>query len=188
MRMPEHFYPSRFVLLLAAVSLTAGCKGDHVAGGPQSPEPVAPVSNAVASDVNNAHRFPRPAGSQAENAAIQRRHYPQALLARGIGGSALVDVTVDERGVVRGVSLVDQGAAAGGTPGARHRVVLRSRASGSGEVTEREVTTEHDNAAFGRAAVAAVREMRFEPAMRDGAPVAMTFRMTMAFTPRLAQR
>lgn len=170
------------------MSLAAGCKADGSAGGPQSPEPAAPVSSAAAADVDNANRFPRPENSQAELAAIQRRHYPKALLARGVGGAALVDVTVDEHGSVRGVSLVDQAPTAGENPGVQHRVVLRSRAPGSGEVTEREADTGHDNAAFGSAAVAAIREMRFEPARRDGAAVATTFRMTMAFTPRLAQR
>lgn len=178
---------SRALLVAAAISLAAGCNADGPAGGPQSAEPAAPVSIAAAADVHNATRFPRPKNSQAELAAIQRRHYPQALLAKGIGGAALVDVTVDERGAVRGVALVDAAPTAGVAPGVQHRVVLRSRPPGSSEVSEREVMPGHDNAAFGPAAVAAVREMRFEPATRDGAAVATTFRMTMAFTPRLAQ-
>ena len=101
-----------------------------------------------------------------------RRHHPPEL--RDIGGSVLADVEIDALGTVRSVTIVPRPA------GIRAAMVLQ-QADG----TER-IVQPNDDPALGPAAQAALRETRFIPAVRDGAPVPFTLRMTIRFDPPAA--
>lgn len=101
-----------------------------------------------------------------------RRHYPAALQKAGIGGSALVEVHVAADGTVEGVDVVPR-------PTEVQAAMVLLKADG----TTRPVEV-NDDPVFGPVARAALMEMRFTPAMRDGQPVPFTLRMTISFDPR----
>lgn len=180
------------VLTVVLPMMTAACGDDTPAAGPESVSvsqssriPGVATTSDLAARAVGLSRIPHVKNPE-RSAAIQRRHYPPALLARGIGGSALVDVSLDERGAVRDVRPVAIPAETSGSD-VRHRAAIRKRVPGSNRVVEREIDLNYDNAAFGAAARATVRDWQYEPAMRDGRPVPFTFRMTVSFTPALAK-
>lgn len=115
-------------------------------------------------------RLPVPADRAAFMASLAA-HYPAAHRAAGVTGSALVDVAVDAEGKVAAVEVIPR------PQGMNAILVLRGK-----DGTERQVTPQ-DDPAFGAAAQAALRGVRFTPAMRDGKPVPYTLRMTVTFDP-----
>jgi outer membrane biosynthesis protein TonB len=115
-------------------------------------------------------RLPAFADTDALRGAM-RRHHPPALREAGIGGSVLADVDIDAHGTVQSVAIVPRPA------GVRASMVLQAA-----DGTER-IVHPADDPAFGPAAEAALREMRFIPALRDGRPVPFTLRMTIRFDP-----
>lgn len=98
-------------------------------------------------------------------------HHPPALREAGIGGSVLADVAIDARGKVESVAIVRR-------PSEVRVAMVLQAADG----TER-ILPPDDDPAFGPAAEAALREMSFVPALRDGQPVPFTMRMTIRFSP-----
>jgi outer membrane biosynthesis protein TonB len=113
-------------------------------------------------------RLPVPADRKAFMARIAS-HYPSAFRTAGVEGSALVEVAIDARGNVGSVDIIER-------PLAPRAIMVLRKADG----TERRVAP-RDDPAFGDAAAAALRGVRFEPAMRDGQPVPFTMRMTINF-------
>jgi hypothetical protein len=101
--------------------------------------------------------------------ASLRRHDP------GLPGTILLDVSIDENGIVQDVEAAPQSSN-------RHtRIVLVDRAPG-GKAVERPMEARH-NPSLLPAARNVMREVRFTPAERDGKPVAYTLRMTLGFEP-----
>lgn len=119
--------------------------------------------------------FPR---SQAELARSLARHYPPRFIGLRPRTAVLVDVTVDARGTVRDVAVVDRPS---GRPAEQVSMVVLEKAPGTNTEVAREVRTTYDQA-FGPAAQAALEDVRFLPAIRDGKPVPYTIRMTVEFT------
>lgn len=115
-------------------------------------------------------RLPAPSDKAAFMAALAS-HYPASHRATGESGSALVDVAIDDAGKVASVEIIQR------PTGTNTILVLRER-----DGTERRVTPQ-DDPDFGAAAQAALRTVRFTPAMRDGKPVPYTMRMTVTFDP-----
>jgi hypothetical protein len=101
-----------------------------------------------------------------------RRHWPTDP--RADAASVTLDVSVDETGQVTSVQPVNP-SANGGMP---TRMILQER-----DGSERLHEIRRDPSAA-TAAEAVLREVQFTPAMRDGEPVAHTFRMTISFTPK----
>lgn len=116
-------------------------------------------------------RLPAPADRAAMQASM-RRHWPTD--AHADGASVTLDVSVDETGQVTSVQRVNS-SANGGMP---TRMILQER---DGSERLHEVRRDPSVAP---AAEAVLREIQFTPAMRDGEPVAHTFRMTISFTPK----
>lgn len=115
-------------------------------------------------------RLPVPADYAAMQASM-RRHWPTDPQADG--ASVTVDVSVDEAGHVTAVQPFTPFA----NSGMPSRMVLRNR-----DGSERMHEIRRDPGVF-PAAEAVLRDVQFTPAMRDGEPVAHTFRMTISFTP-----
>jgi hypothetical protein len=107
------------------------------------------------------------------------RHYPAELRARGVGAHVLLDAWIDAAGRVVDARVVEPV-----IRDVRHRAVLVSRDAATGAETQR--TLDGGGAcdpAFGAAAEAALREVRFTPAKRDGQAVPFQMRLTVVFTP-----
>jgi outer membrane biosynthesis protein TonB len=134
-----------------------------------------PASEQMRAATGLSH-LPVPADNGAFDASL-RRHYPPALLEKKVAGLVLVDLSIDEKGFVRNVDVVDRPAR---TPNAG--MVLVDKDPRTGVTVEREVVPSY-NSAFGPAARAALREVRFEPALKDGQAVPFKMRMTVAFEP-----
>jgi outer membrane biosynthesis protein TonB len=115
-------------------------------------------------------RLPQVVDKAAFAASLQR-HYPTDLRAERASGSALVDVLVDEAGRVASVTAIDR-------PAGMRSVLILEEKDGS----QRRLIP-NDNPAFQTAAAAALREVRFSPAVRDGLAVPYTMRMTVSFDP-----
>lgn len=115
-------------------------------------------------------RLPEVLDKAAFKATIER-NYPADLRLEAVSGSALIDVLIDTRGQVESVTAVDRPA------GVRAVLILEEK-----DGTQRQVTP-HDRPAFQVAAIRALREVRFSPAVRDGHPVPYTLRMTVTFDP-----
>lgn len=67
--------------------------------------------------------------------------------------------------------------------GERGDVVLQVQVGADGRVDDVEIVTSSQHRRLDRAAVSAVRRWRFEPAMRDGQPVAGELRIPFSFAP-----
>lgn len=115
-------------------------------------------------------RLPQVLDQPAFNAKIEQA-YPAELRAQGVAGSALVDVLVDEAGRVTSVTPIHR-------PANMRAVLILEEEDGS----QRRVTPK-DHPAFQAAAVSALRDVGFSPAIRDGQPVPFTMRMTVTFDP-----
>ncbi len=120
-------------------------------------------------------QLPKPADKAAFLAAVNR-HYPNKLRAAGRTGFVLLDVTIDETGGVQKVVVVPT------PPGPVHHAVLIRRDASGREVQEPMADGESDSE-FGPPAEAALREVRFTPAVRDGVAVPFTMRMSIQFKP-----
>ncbi len=120
--------------------------------------------------------FPKPADRSALPAAVQR-HYPATLRERGVTGFVLLDAMIDETGKVTEVDVLPS------PDGPPHQAVLISRDRATGAETRRTLSNGTSDPAFGEAAKAALREVRFIPAMRDGQPVPFRLRMSIQFAP-----
>jgi hypothetical protein len=166
------------VVLAAAAACDRPADDSSIAGG--SAEGRRPASEQLAAATGLSH-MPVPVNGPAFTAAI-RRHYPPQMLRERRGGDVLVDVRLDESGRVLGATAVDNRAAVGNAAG-RTRMVVIDRAPGSDLEVQREVPLNYDPQRFGAAAEAAVREVRFRPALRGGTPVPYTLRMTVRFSP-----
>lgn len=115
-------------------------------------------------------RLPTPANQAAMQASI-RRHWPSDPQA--VGASATVDVSVDATGRVTAVTPAPTGAR-----GAASARMILEEPDGTQRVQEIRRA-----ASAVPAAQAVLRDVQFAPALRDGQPVAHTFRMTISFTP-----
>jgi outer membrane biosynthesis protein TonB len=174
----------RLALASAAFLVVAGC-GDGAAEeertSPLSASKSAVHDRRIASaplqELTGLSHLPSPA-NDGEIGASLRRHYPRDLLAQQIRGAVLVDIRLDDRGVVQDVHAVSPASRPTSTD--EHRLVVRERVNG--QVVEREVALTYD-ARFGPAAEAALRNVRFLPALRDGRAVPFTLRMTVEFSP-----
>ncbi|MBD0318938.1 MAG: TonB family protein [Gemmatimonadetes bacterium] len=165
-------------LVLIGALLAGACSDAPGAGSrdaPFDPSPTTTARRAVSPEMR-AHtglsHLPEPSNT-AELAALLKRHYPAQLRAQRIAGSALLDVHVDAEGRVVDVDVVKRPGTAGHQT---HRAVLEDR-------TGTHVLEINDRPEFGAAAQAALRQTRFQPALRDGKPVAYKVRMTVQFAP-----
>jgi hypothetical protein len=104
---------------------------------------------------------------RAQFMSMLKRHDP------GLGGTILIDVSVDENGVVQNVSAVPPQISS------RARAVFIDR-SPTGRVVEHSLPI-RNNPELLPAAQAALREVRFTPAERDGRAVPFKLRMTLGF-------
>ena len=122
--------------------------------------------------------LPRPADRAALLRAIAR-HYPAELRSRAERALILVDASIDSTGEVTNVEVVQPPAG-----DVHHRAIILSRDPATGKGTQRTLAGGGPyDPAFGPAAQAAVREVRFTPAMRDGTAVPFRMRMSVEFTP-----
>lgn len=135
------------------------------------------AASAALQELTGLSHLPSPADDGAMGASL-RRHYPRDLLAQQVRGSVLVDIRLDDRGTVQDVQAVPRASLPNAAD--EHRMVVRERANG--QVVERAVTLKYDSR-FGPAAEAALRDVRFLPALRDGRAVPFTLRMTVEFSP-----
>ena len=173
---------ARSALTLAAAALVAlatGCADEEAAVSAAAPK-VTTMGSAEILAHAGLSAFPTPADPAALHRSM-REHYPAELLDEGRRGSVLVDLALDEQGVVRGVEVVTPP-----EPDARVKAVLVEPDPRTGGTRERVVQPRYD-AAFGPAARAALKDARFTPALgRDGKPVPYTLRMTVEFAPPAA--
>jgi hypothetical protein len=122
--------------------------------------------------------LPRPVDQTALLRAVAR-HYPPDLRGRGERALVLVEALIDASGRVTDVEVVQPPAG-----DVHHRAVVVTRDPSTGRETQRTLADGGPhNAAFGPAAQAAVREVRFTPAMRDDQAVPFRMRMSVEFTP-----
>lgn len=161
----------RWGLLLAGSFFVAACSREADPRGGAVKQSMSPQALR---EVTGLSEFPRPRDKHALLAAVQR-HYPPALRTHGGSGSVLVDVGLDELGNVVSVT--------GATPpGGLHTHTMLVTRDRSGAETERPLVG-HSDPALVPAAEAALREVSFTPAIRDGKAVPYTLRMTVRFTP-----
>lgn len=176
-----HRFPFRRAWLCGALFLLVGACGTE-RSSPREAQPILPQETRVMQSMSpekmraltGVDRMPMPADREAF-AASMARHTPPGL---SKSGSVLVDVQIDAEGTVQGVELPTPP-----SPGANHRAVLVERDPVSGRETERPMEASDHNPVLGAAARAALRDIRFTPATRDGRPVAYTLRMTVGFSP-----
>jgi hypothetical protein len=172
------------VLASAAFLVVTGCRNEAAEGERASPLSASKstvrdrrIASAPLQELTGLSHLPSPADDAAIGASL-RRHYPRDLLAQQIRGAVLVDIRLDDRGIVQDVHAVLPASRPTSTD--EQRLVVRERVNG--QVVERGVTLTYD-AQFGPAAEAALREVRFLPALRDGRAVPFTLRMTVEFSP-----
>jgi|GEM_PF-2953596 len=163
----------RMLLVVGPLVLASGC------GDPGRSQPTVSDRRQVAEhrmtpeqirQMTGVDRLPQVLDKPAFKASVAR-HYPAELRAERVSGSALIDVLVDEEGNASSVTAVDR-------PAEMRAVLVLEEKDG----TQRRITPE-DHPAFQAAASAALREVRFSPAVRDGQPVPYTLRMTVTFEP-----
>lgn len=171
----------RPILLAAFVLATAACEA-----GPGTETPAAPGTGSLDSrrpesdqvqKLAGVSHLPRPENGEAL-AASMRRHYPSRFIGVRPRTAVLVDIDIDASGIVKNVRVVDRS----GMDGADHmRAVVQQKVPGTNQIVEREISSTYDPA-FGPAAESALREVRFQPALRDAQRVPFTLRMTVEFT------
>lgn len=173
--MPQPTFFSRVFAAVAVVAAANGCGSEREAPATAAAavEIHQPASD-LAREASGLSHLPRPQSLEALNRSLAK-HYPATLIGGRPRTSVLVDVTLDENGVVKRVAVVDRPAVT------TSRVVLLDDAPGGKGDVLREHATIYD-ASFGPAAVAALNEVRFHPARREGRPVPFTLRMSVEFT------
>jgi outer membrane biosynthesis protein TonB len=168
------YHSAAFLRAAFLAGALAACAGDDRESAVGAARNRPPTSEQMRAATGLSH-LPIPADQDAFNASMLR-HYPPALLERKVGGAVLVDLDIDERGFVENVDVVNRPA----TPDVK--MVLIDKDASTGAAVEREVELSYDPA-FGPAAQAAMREVRFEPALKDGLAVPFKMRMTITFEP-----
>lgn len=154
-------------LLFAACATLAACDGKPQEALTAPPTDAAFVMDPEELRVDGLDRHPLPADPDELRAAIAR-HDPR----RPEGASVTVDVTVDPAGRVTAVRPVPRSA------GTQPALVLQEK-----DGSQRTVRPGAEDPGGAAAAEAALREVRFTPALRNGRAVAHTFRMTLTFAP-----
>jgi hypothetical protein len=166
----------RQVVLAAAVAgILAGCgeARDVAAAGTQAQ--LRRPASREAQQVTGLSYLPRPASAAALTQSLAR-YYPRELVGIRPRSLVLVDVQLDEQGRVLDAIPVDRP-----TSGPSNvSIALIDESPGNNVPTQHTYQAAYDPA-FGPAARAALREVRFEPAIRDGQPVPYTLRMTVEF-------
>lgn len=158
-------------LLLLACALAA-CTGESREAAVRD----RPATSEQVREATGLSHMPVPADEEAFTASMLR-HYPPALLEKKVGGAVLVDLDIDEEGFVGKVDVVDRPATSD------VKMILIDRDPRTGAAAEREYSPSYDAEAFGAAARAAMREVRFEPAIKEGFAVPYRMRMTITFEP-----
>lgn len=167
----------RMNLILLVLGLTlAACDGKREPLGDSRGNATVRTSSSAVQELTGLTRLPLPEDPTELNAALQR-HYPQELIGKRAKSAVLVDVSVDERGLVRNVAVVHRPPTAPATV----RAVLVDADPRTGNTVEREFGAEYDEQ-FGPAAKRALSEVRFLPALRGTTAVPYTVRMTVQFT------
>ncbi|HET7463879.1 MAG TPA: hypothetical protein VFJ82_21665 [Longimicrobium sp.] len=118
-------------------------------------------------------RIPRPVDESAFLSAV-KRHTPAVLRGRRRAGFVLLDVVVDANGEVRDVTAVS-------SPSGPAPEAVRVRGDGSGGEAGERLMAGSSDPVLGPAAEAALREVKFTPAVRDGVAVPFTLRMSIRF-------
>jgi outer membrane biosynthesis protein TonB len=174
--------PITGVQLLLVGTLLAGACSDAPSPDarttPLDPSPATVGRRAVSPEMRGhtgLSHLPEPANT-AELAALLNRHYPAQLRAQGVAGSALLDVHVGADGRVLDVDIVAR-------PDAPGNQTRRAVLEGPNGARAMEIK---DRPEFGAAAQAALRQTRFQPALKGGKPVAYKLRMTVQFDPQSA--
>ncbi len=169
------FFP-RVLTALLLLAASSGCGTDRDApAGATGAVTVRQAAPDQAREASGLSHLPKPKSPETFG-RILARHYPERYVGVRPSTSVLVDVSLDEHGIVKDVAVVDR------PPVVTSNAVLVDRKAGSSDEVLRAVRpTVYDNA-FGAAATAALKEVRFHPARRDGQPVPFTFRMTVEFT------
>jgi outer membrane biosynthesis protein TonB len=177
--MPPKSAGTRLKWLLCTVLIAGACSEGRPNGArdtPLDPSPAAAGRRALSPEVQ-AHtglsHLPEPM-DQAAFAARLRQHYPAQLRAQGVSGTALLDVHVDAQGRVSDVDVISRPT---GPEHPTNRAVVEER--GGTRVLEL-----NDRPEFGAAAQAALRQTRFQPALKDGKAVPYKLRMTVQFDPQ----
>lgn len=176
----------RRALPFAAVMIACSACGEQSSDAPGAPNSEAlqsrrPVSEQVQQLANVSH-LPAPANREAF-AATLRRHYPAQFVGVRPRTAVLVDVEINASGIVEDVRVVDR---SGMDESGHVQAVLQQKVPGTNQIVEREFNPTYDPA-FGPAARAALKEVRFHPAIRNGQPVPFTLRMTVEFTDPASQ-
>ena len=168
-------------LLVLSALLVGACSdapGSEARPTPLDPSPAASGRRAISPELS-AHtglsHLPEPADG-AQLSRLLKQHYPAQLRSQGVSGTALLDVHVDAQGRVVAVDVVRR-------PGAAEHPSNRAVLQDKDGTHALEI---NDRPEFGRAAQAALRETRFQPALKDGKPVPYKLRMTVQFDPENA--
>lgn len=160
---------------LAAFILVAGLSSCGT--GRDAPATAADAVGTPASEQAQAatglSHLPRPQDPEIFRQSLAR-HYPKEHAGVRPSTSVLVDVSLDANGRVQNVAVVDP-------PPATTASVALIESGGKGEVQRAMPATVYDPA-FGPAAAAALKEVRFHPARKNGQPVPFTMRMSVEFT------
>ncbi|MBB4636986.1 hypothetical protein [Longimicrobium terrae] len=175
---------NRGIMQVASAFMVAGavaaCDGRSGAGGR---EPVAITGKRVSVPASRAlqratglTQIPRPR-DPGQLTELLDQHYPRTLRDAGRVGAVLLDVRVDETGIVREALPVSPPPLPAGS---RIRAVAQVTDPRTGRTVEEELPNDYDMA-FAPAAQQALLASRFTPAIRDGQAVPYTVRMTVRF-------
>lgn len=174
--MSRRFGSTRLLFTVVVAAACSEARPGDARDTPLDPSPSSAGRRALSPEVQ-AHtglsHLPEPT-DQAEFAARLQKHYPAQLRAQGVAGSALLDVHVDAQGRVGDVDIVLRPT---GPEHPTHRAVLQDRGG-------TRVVQLNDRPEFGAAAQTALRETRFQPALKDGKGVPYKLRMTVQFDPQ----
>lgn len=165
----------RPVLAASAAALLAACADGRDSTPAATAQGRQPASE-MAQRMSGLSHMPRPESLDALNRSLAR-HYPREFAGIRPRTLVLVDLQLDDKGRVLEATPVDRPA---GEP-ANVSIVLLDEAPGNNAPVEHTYQAAYDPA-FGPAARAALRDVRFQPARRDGRPVPYTLRMTVEFT------
>ena len=160
------------VLTLSAAITSCGSERQDRVTAADAVRMRSPASEQARAASGLSH-LPRPENSEAFRRSLAR-HYPRELVGVRPGTSVLVDVSLDANGRVQDVLVVDR-------PSVTTSSGALIEGGSNGEVVRAMPATVYDPA-FGPAAVAALKEVRFHPARRKGQTVPFTMRMSVEFT------
>lgn len=164
----------RLIFAFALTAVLAACGNGRDAPPVTAEEGRAPASE-VAQRMSGLSHVPEVESPEALGRSLAR-HYPAEFADVRPATLVLMDVRLDEKGRVLDAVPADRPARGSENVS----MVLVDHVAGSKTPVERVYKAEYDQA-FGPAASAALREMRFKPALRTGQPVPYTLRMTVEF-------